>query len=221
VLRSATVTCHMVELIWHSSSAGCEISFRVTYGVLTAVCWLFDARLSRHRLSTKCGLLIIMETLLSRLPVPSPWIVFLGSVILVVVVAAGSLIGRIVHPTVIEFPWKEKDTAVGHSSSAQSSSGTRNRGSSDEEKDKTKTVVLAGSFNPIHKGHVSMLEYLATRYVRVVVVALSATVGSAGGRKPRRYSRFVFYQVHPALYRTLNPSRYCLLTWLNSAATDV
>jgi hypothetical protein len=167
-----------------------------------------------------------METLLSRLPVPSPWIVFLGSFILVVVVAAGSLIGRIVHPTVMEFPWKEKDASAlpataKHSSSAQSSSGTRNRGSSDEDKDKTKTVVLAGSFNPIHKGHVSMLEYLATRYVRVVVVALRATVGSAGGRKPRRYSRFVFHQVFPALYLTLNPSRYCLLTWLNSAATDV
>jgi Cytidylyltransferase-like len=184
--------------------------FRVTYGVLTAVCWLFDARLSRHRLSTRWGLLITMETLLSRLPVPSPWIVLLGSFILVVVVAAGSLVGRIVHPTVIEFPWKEKGasslllaTAM-HSSSAQSSSGTRNRGSSDEEKDKTKTVVLAGSFNPVHKGHVSMLEYLATRYGRVVVVvvALRATVGSAGCRKPRLCSRFSFQSIQHCISRS-------------------
>jgi hypothetical protein len=188
------------ELIWHSSSTGCEISFCVTYGVLTAACCLMH---DSHDILCRKGvdLLIIMETLLSRLPVPSPWIVLLGSFILVVVVAAGSLIGRIVHPTVIEFPWKEKDassqllaTAM-HSSSAQSSSGTRNRGSSDEEKDKTKTVVLAGSFNPVHKGHVSMLEYLATRYVRVVVVALRATVGSARGRKPRLCSRFSFQSI--------------------------
>lgn len=147
-----------------------------------------------------------METLLLRLPGSSLWVVFLGSFILIVVATAVRLIGRIVHPTVIEFPWREKDASLPpsatDSSSSQSRSGTRNSGSSDEERDRKKTVVLAGSFNPIHKGHVSMLEYLATRYV-TVVAPQQATTGGAGGKQPRLCSRFIFDHVHPAFNPTL------------------
>ena len=48
------------------------------------------------------------------------------------------LIKPILSPTIIEFPWK------------------------DEVKE-DKIVVLAGSYNPPHKGHLAMLEYLSKR----------------------------------------------------------
>mmetsp|Transcript_20689 Transcript_20689/g.26707 ORF Transcript_20689/g.26707 Transcript_20689/m.26707 type:complete len:254 (+) Transcript_20689:117-878(+) len=36
--------------------------------------------------------------------------------------------------------------------------------------DKGTTVLMAGSFNPPHKGHTEMIEYLSKRYQKVVVV---------------------------------------------------
>lgn len=53
-------------------------------------------------------------------------------------VAAYKLLSPIVAPTVITFPWKE------------------------EEKE-DKIVILAGSYNPPHQGHLRMLEYLSKR----------------------------------------------------------
>lgn len=54
------------------------------------------------------------------------------------------LIGPIVYPTVIPYPWPK---------------------SSLYKLDKKLTVVLAGSFNPPHNGHLAMLHYLSERYV--------------------------------------------------------
>jgi pantetheine-phosphate adenylyltransferase len=62
------------------------------------------------------------------------------------------LIYPILYPTVIPYPWPDV------------SRGEHRRD------DKRKTVVLAGSFNPPHRGHLAMLLYLAERYGRVIVV---------------------------------------------------
>ena len=55
------------------------------------------------------------------------------------------LIGPILFPTVISYPWP----------------GPSLWG----KNDKNLTVVLAGSFNPPHKGHLAMIQYLSLRYV--------------------------------------------------------
>jgi cytidyltransferase-like protein len=62
-------------------------------------------------------------------------------------VAAAILIKRIVRPTILEYPWPKG-----------------------ADKDKDKLVVLAGSFNPPHKGHLALIRYLSRRYGRVLVV---------------------------------------------------
>lgn len=73
-------------------------------------------------------------------------------------VAAGalflSLCGPILRPTVIAFPWPPPAEEEG-----------RRRRAGGGAADKAKTVVLAGSFNPPHKGHLAMLVYLAERCV--------------------------------------------------------
>ena len=59
-------------------------------------------------------------------------------------------IWRIFFPTVWSYPWpalKQTDT-----------------------QDKKKTVLMAGSFNPPHLGHIEMIQYLASRYGHVIVV---------------------------------------------------
>ena len=64
-----------------------------------------------------------------------------------VVVLALSLLLPIVNPTIIEYPWKFP------------SSHKR------RQSDKQKVVLLAGSYNPPHNGHLAMLEYLSERLV--------------------------------------------------------
>lgn len=59
----------------------------------------------------------------------------------------------IIWPTVIPYPWIMAKTQQ-----------------PEEESDKHKRVVLAGSYNPPHNGHLSMLTYLAERYGEVVAV---------------------------------------------------
>jgi hypothetical protein len=65
-------------------------------------------------------------------------------VVALIVFCGVKLIGPILSPTVIPYPWPEPS---GH------------------KQDKKLTVVLAGSFNPPHNGHLAMLLYLAERYV--------------------------------------------------------
>jgi hypothetical protein len=66
-------------------------------------------------------------------------------ILLVFVYAALSLILPIVKPKIIEYPWK-----------LPTLSRIRAR-------DKEKVVILAGSYNPPHNGHLAMLEYLSQR----------------------------------------------------------
>ena len=68
------------------------------------------------------------------------------------IVAACFLVPPILRPTVITYPWKFPDSQ------------------SYQDRDKRRTVVLAGSFNPPHNGHLAMLEYLSKRYGQVIVV---------------------------------------------------
>lgn len=50
------------------------------------------------------------------------------------------LLKPILFPTIIEYPWEEVS------------------------RKEDKTVILAGSYNPPHLGHLAMLEYLSKRY---------------------------------------------------------
>ena len=77
----------------------------------------------------------------------------LGCVVAIVSVAAAIsiLIFRVIYPTIITHPWSFPPI-----DSRQS------------KLDKKATVVLAGSFNPPHYGHLVMIRYLADRYGRVI-----------------------------------------------------
>eukprot|EP00542_Grammatophora_oceanica_P020342 CAMPEP_0194037412 /NCGR_PEP_ID=MMETSP0009_2-20130614/9756_1 /TAXON_ID=210454 /ORGANISM="Grammatophora oceanica, Strain CCMP 410" /LENGTH=227 /DNA_ID=CAMNT_0038679557 /DNA_START=101 /DNA_END=784 /DNA_ORIENTATION=+ len=63
------------------------------------------------------------------------------------VVAVAYFICRIYQPQVVTYPWEVAST-----------------------KEDEKTVVLAGSYNPPHNGHLAMLQYLATKYDKVIAV---------------------------------------------------
>lgn len=56
-----------------------------------------------------------------------------------IILAGAILVKPILFPTVIEFPWKDP---------------------LNQEDD---VVILAGSYNPPHLGHLAMLEYLSKR----------------------------------------------------------
>ena len=58
----------------------------------------------------------------------------------------GNLIFRIVNPTILRHPWPLRH----------------------EPGDQQRIVVLAGSYNPPHNGHLAMLSYLAERCVCVL-----------------------------------------------------
>ena len=77
------------------------------------------------------------------------------------IAACWLLIPPILRPKVITYPWRLPDS---HSY---------------RDRDKKRTVVMAGSFNPPHLGHLAMLEYLSKRYVVGGVV--SQTVESSPG----------------------------------------
>ena len=71
--------------------------------------------------------------------------------VLFVAAAISILIFRVMFPTIIIHPWKMPS-----------------KGSIQSKLDKKSTVVLAGSFNPPHLGHLVMIRYLANRYGRVI-----------------------------------------------------
>ena len=71
--------------------------------------------------------------------------------LLFAVVAISILIFRVIFPTIITHPW-----SIPPKDSRQS------------KLDKRATVVLAGSFNPPHWGHLVMIRYLADRYGKVI-----------------------------------------------------
>lgn len=62
------------------------------------------------------------------------------------------LVGRIAYPIILRYPWPHPTTSRRICS------------------DKRKIVVLAGSYNPPHLGHLAMIQYLGERYRKVIVV---------------------------------------------------
>jgi hypothetical protein len=61
--------------------------------------------------------------------------------LLCAIAVAVVLIRPILWPVIIEFPWEDKSVK------------------------ESQTVILAGSYNPPHRGHLAMLEYLSKRWV--------------------------------------------------------
>jgi len=80
-----------------------------------------------------------------------PLLLGCAAALLLMAAAISILIFRVIFPTIITHPWRlpPKD-------------------SQRSKLDKKSTVVLAGSFNPPHLGHLVMIRYLAERYGRVI-----------------------------------------------------
>jgi len=68
------------------------------------------------------------------------------------------LVKRVLFPTILTFPWHRTTTSSSNSNSSTSTT------------DKHITVILAGSYNPPHNGHLAMLSYLSQRYGKVLAV---------------------------------------------------
>lgn len=61
---------------------------------------------------------------------------------------------RVLFPTILTHPWTLPP-----------------KNSRQQKRDKERTVVFAGSFNPPHWGHLVMIKYLAERYVDLMKVS--------------------------------------------------
>lgn len=66
---------------------------------------------------------------------------------------------RILKPSIVAYPWDEGRNRKNREESAGAATSTS-----------TATVVFAASYNPPHYGHLRMLEYLSTKYGRVIAV---------------------------------------------------
>ena len=82
-----------------------------------------------------------------------------------VVVATGVLVSPILRPRIIPYPWDQPTSKEKSRNEAQM------------------TVVLAGSYNPPHSGHLAMLSYLSQRYVRQLMFS-ETFVGLCSAGKP-------------------------------------
>jgi hypothetical protein len=60
---------------------------------------------------------------------------------------ASTLIWPIIFPRILSYPWPMSEDYE------------------HRQKDRNHTVVLAGSYNPPHSGHMAMIRYLSERYV--------------------------------------------------------
>ena len=78
----------------------------------------------------------------------------LTSLTFIILLPACNLLYQLNYPKIIPFPWPSPTETTNHQ----------------KKKDKETTVVLAGSFNPPHNGHLVMIHYLAMRYKEVIVV---------------------------------------------------
>mmetsp|Transcript_26491 Transcript_26491/g.76454 ORF Transcript_26491/g.76454 Transcript_26491/m.76454 type:complete len:297 (+) Transcript_26491:91-981(+) len=98
------------------------------------------------------GALSLLPPVLSSIQLPPTPLLCLYSAILFLVTAATWLYLRLYHPILHPYPWR------------LASSPSRRKA------DKKRKVVLAGSYNPPHRGHVAMLSYLSQRYGEVIAV---------------------------------------------------
>ena len=71
------------------------------------------------------------------------------------------LVQRVLQPTIITFPWRNNNN---NNKTQEKSSKTLTN------QNKKKTVVLAGSYNPPHYGHLAMLSHLSQQYGTVIAV---------------------------------------------------
>ena len=78
-----------------------------------------------------------------------PLLTIFYAIVLLVLALALILLYRLKNPRIISYPWP---------SPPPSSSSAPNK------------VILAGSFNPPHKGHLAMVEYLAQCHKEVILV---------------------------------------------------
>mmetsp|Transcript_2371 Transcript_2371/g.2844 ORF Transcript_2371/g.2844 Transcript_2371/m.2844 type:complete len:256 (-) Transcript_2371:253-1020(-) len=83
---------------------------------------------------------------------PPAVVLAISTSILIVILPAFKLWYQYKYPTILQFPWPTITTIA------------------TAAEDKQKTVAIAGSFNPPHNGHLVMIQYLAMRYKRVIVV---------------------------------------------------
>jgi cytidyltransferase-like protein len=65
---------------------------------------------------------------------------------------------RILRPSIVAYPWDE------------GSKSNDNNTKEETNKKNNQTVVFAASYNPPHRGHLRMLEYLSKKYDRVIAV---------------------------------------------------
>lgn len=69
--------------------------------------------------------------------------------LMIAVAAISVLVYNILWPVIIYYPWEAADA---------------------KEEKSNQTVIFAASYNPPHFGHLAMLEYLSTRYSKVIAV---------------------------------------------------
>ena len=82
------------------------------------------------------------------------WLVLiLCAVLFIPLLLAAVLFYRLTKPKIVSYPWPRRPN------NSESSPLLL-----------PQTVILAGSFNPPHRGHLAMVEYLAQRYSEVVLV---------------------------------------------------
>lgn len=118
------------------------------------------------------------------------WIVILLQLICwMAIVAAFYLTYAIMFPQVVQYPWPGKDSLP----------STR--------RDMETTVVVAGSYNPPHLGHLQMLLYLSKRYRNVIAV-----IGCNPNKK---------YQVSPQIRADMLRQCCCSINTTNNISVEV
>jgi cytidyltransferase-like protein len=115
----------------------------------------------------------------------------MATILSIVFCILGTLLGSVMYilcrltyavlfPTIVPYPWPEgKPNASSYDHRSSSSGSSQSKTSTPRFRfyrrppplyNQATTVVLAGSFNPPHLGHVAMIRYLSQQYQRVIVV---------------------------------------------------
>jgi pantetheine-phosphate adenylyltransferase len=98
------------------------------------------------------------------------WVLLLVRIVcLAFVVVSIYLTYTVLHPTIIPYPWPARTSQNKNKLRASSTSQNKNKLKASSFAKRQTLAVYAGSFNPPHKGHLSILKYLSTRFDKVVV----------------------------------------------------